>query len=120
MPKAARRQLKVQFKAWKDTLVKMIKRKSQIEIKKDGSFCFVLPPDLIRLVWATTLQERAAIEAANGSADPMASAMQTISAELTKNAQELLQAKESSPDDEEQKATKALQKMRETLVAERS
>lgn len=49
-----------QFKAWKDKLCQIIRRESKLAFSPDRTqYSFVLPPKVVRLVWQTTIQEKA-------------------------------------------------------------
>lgn len=51
-----------EFKDWKRTLADMIRRGSSLVWAADGTYQFVLPPRLVKLVWTTTIKERVKLE----------------------------------------------------------
>lgn len=57
-----RRTVMAEFKEWKKQLVGMIKAGSQVEFGNAGTYQFILPPALVKLVWTTTIKERARYE----------------------------------------------------------
>jgi hypothetical protein len=83
---ARKRQAQNEFLDWKRTLIEMIKTGSRLEVKKDGSWQFLLPPDLVRVVWETTVRERAAFLRQEGSASPDVEAVKSLQAEVHEKA----------------------------------
>lgn len=74
----------MQFKVWKDTLCKIVKQKSKLVYSADkASHSFVLPTEIVRLVWQTTIQERAKVDQIEET-EALAKIKQEVSAEADK------------------------------------
>ena len=54
-----KKQITHEFKQWKKQLIEMIKSGSRLVPGPNHSYQFLLPPALVKLVWSTTIQERA-------------------------------------------------------------
>jgi hypothetical protein len=61
-PKALNAKAHKEFKDWKRALCDMITRESSLEINRDGSYAFLLPPRLVKLVWEVMIRERMRVE----------------------------------------------------------
>lgn len=58
----AQKILRADFVEWQNTLVRMIRDKSKIEANPDGSVQYILPKELVELVWTTSIYEFIKIE----------------------------------------------------------
>jgi len=56
------KQARQEFKDWKKSLMEIVRTGSQLVFRADGSYQFVLPPRLVKLVWSTTIKERVVLE----------------------------------------------------------
>lgn len=63
--KKKKRQALGELKQWKAELCKIIAG-ANLEFNKDGSYQFILPSRLVKLVWATTIKERVKVELVYG------------------------------------------------------
>lgn len=72
VPPAVRRQALAEFRAWKKTLMDMIKRGARIEWTPEGTYKFVIPKALVRAVWGATIKTigREGLDGALRGADP--------------------------------------------------
>lgn len=86
LPAARQREIKVSYKAWRNALIKIINHKSEIEIRSNGEFQFVLPPDLVNIVWEVTIRQQTEMAAKKGSKSPYIDALKNLSAELSEHA----------------------------------
>jgi hypothetical protein len=111
-----------EFKDWKKTLINMIRSQSRIVRANDGTVTFLLPPRLVKLVWNTTIKERAAYAAAKGSKNPMRDGLEGLRTEITDavtridTATEEQEKQKQQRDADEEAAAKALAEEREKLV----
>jgi hypothetical protein len=120
-----------EFKAWKAELIKWVRTESMLEFCSDGSYRFIIPSKIVKLVWATTIEQRVVAEMLY-SKDPEAArkkVLDDIKKEL-EEAQSEFYGDEVADDeaevskgksreeilDEERKAKKALEKLREEMV----
>lgn len=90
--------LKIQreFSSWKESLCSLIRSKSRISVHDDGSATYILPAELVRLVWRTTIAQRAALEASKDSGCSEEQASQRAILSLRDEMGEL--AKQLNPD----------------------
>jgi len=87
-----------QFKAWKRTLIEIIRSQSRIVHNQDGIVTFLLPPKLVKLVWNTTIKERAAYAAQQGSDNPIRDGLTRLRDEVDHAVSLIEQNKESRED----------------------
>lgn len=80
---ALTKKIQREFKDWKKAICKMITNKSSLSFNRhDGSYEFVLPAELVKIVWGVTLKERARYLQLQGSASPMKDAIASLQDEL--------------------------------------
>lgn len=77
-------QIKREFLKWQDDLCWLIRNQSRVEVQPDGTARYILPKELVRLVWMTTIKQRVAAERAKGigPAEALAKAMEGLSSEV--------------------------------------
>lgn len=83
-PQAQRKALR-EFKEWKHQLADMIRKKSTIAWSVQGGklvYHFVLPSDLVKLVWNTTIRERVKLEELKGAEGAVERAIDTLRKEV--------------------------------------
>lgn len=85
-----KRIVKKEFKDWKQTLVTMIHDGSRIQINRDGSVSYILPPKIVKLVWITTIKERVNMFEQQGSETPVKDAFDALRGEVAQAIQEEL------------------------------
>jgi len=67
IPPKVKRQMLAEFKRWKKHLHDLIDRGSQLQVNAQTfEYQFILPTQLVKLVWGTTMKERIKAEQANG------------------------------------------------------
>ncbi len=97
-----------EFKSWKTYLKKLIDTRSKLEIAQDGKGTFILPAEIVKLVWKTTIEQRIAIEKSRGEVDvkeatkkAMHGLQEDISSLSDKFQQQLIQAEPLTPTESE-------------------
>lgn len=95
---ARHEQIKKEFLQWQDDLCWLVRNKSKVSVRPDGSAVYVLPTDLVRLVWQTMISQRVAAEAAKGKShhEALAIAMDGLREDIGKLAQHARAKGESS------------------------
>lgn len=67
IPPKLKRQMLAEFKEWKKHLHNLIERGAQLQVNAQTfEYQFILPTQLVKLVWGTTMKERIKAEQANG------------------------------------------------------
>lgn len=130
IPTRLRQHAAREHRDWKNVLKGWIDQKSKIQWYQDGTYQFLLPPPLVKIVWQTTLQERIkyiklkhkgisdkdaaviAIESVNAELDGTAKTVDVIdqSSDIVK------EARERKASEEEAEAKKALARYRAEMV----
>lgn len=130
IPAKLKQQAAREHRDWKNVVKGWVDQKSKIQWYQDGSYQFLLPPPLIKLVWQVTLKERIkyiklkhngisdkdaavkAVESINAELDGTAKTVDVIEqqAEQTKKQRELKASKE------EKEAADNLAKLRSEMV----
>lgn len=130
IPAALKKQAAKEHRDWKSILIGWINQKSKIQWYGDGSYQFILPPPLVKMIWQTTLKERIKYVKLQhkGISDKEAAvkAVESINAELDGTAktvdvieQRAAQVKEDrkrKASEEEQEAADSLVKLRAEMV----
>jgi hypothetical protein len=133
IPAALKKLAAKEHRDWKNVLRGWIDRKSRIQWYQNGSYQFLLPPPLIKLVWQVTLQERIKYiklkHKGISDKDAAAKAVESVNAELAGTAktidvidqtsEQVAQARERKASEEEAEAGKTLARYREDLVKKR-
>lgn len=94
--------IKGEYLKWQDDLCWLIRNKSKVSVQPDGSAVYVLPTDLVRLVWQTMITQRVAAETANGKShhEALAIAMDDLQEKIGKLAT-VARAREGKQDEGE-------------------
>ena len=92
----AHERIKKEYSKWQDDLCWLIRHQSRIEVRPSGEASYILPKELVRLVWETTIAQRVAVEKAKGldSMQAMGAAMDGLSAEVAAMAEKVKGANE--------------------------
>lgn len=111
-----RKQAAVDFKDWKKELCNIINNQSRLVFNKDGSYQFILPSRLVKLVWSTTIQERIKAIMAGGGVeleDAKGQAIARLRDEMDDAYKEFTGEDEQEEKQSEEDAAKAEQEERE-------
>jgi len=125
-----------EFREWKAELCTIINRNSQAIINRDGSYQFILPSRLVKLIWATTIKERIKTEQVINKLDDAAArkaALDKLREEVEAAHKEMAAGtlfEEDIPaekgidatklrEEEEKAATEALKRFREEMIKKR-
>lgn len=125
-----------EFREWKSELCSIINRNSQAVINRDGTYQFILPSRLVKLIWATTIKERIRTEKVINKLDDdeaRKAALDKLREEVETAHKEMAEGtlfENDKPDEkgfdeqkqkeaEEKAATEALRKFREEMIKER-
>jgi len=87
---AQQRKMHEEFRRWKESLVSMITRGARIVQYRDGSYQFLLPSKLVKLVWQVTLKERVRLAVQEGKLP--SDAIKSMREELTQAANQIAEA----------------------------
>ena len=82
-----------EFRQWKEDLKVLVDTRAKIEVLPSGEAKFILPAELVKLVWLTTIKQRIAVEAARKPDGAFDRAMESIRSDLTTAAQNFAIAK---------------------------
>lgn len=125
-----KKQANDEFKAWKKELCKIVNTESRLVMYKTGTWQFILPSRLVKLVWSTTLQERIKAMLAGDVVsleDAKGKALKSIRDEMDQAYAEFIEAPEAQAaktraeaekraKQEEAEAAATLAKLREEMV----
>jgi hypothetical protein len=131
--KKVQKKAKAEFKEWKDELCTIIKRQSKLIFNKNGSYQFILPSRLVKLVWSTTIQERIRAEMVHNklsAEDARKKALTKLREEVekahieytaapAKKEQEKSEEEKKKHEEEEKKAAEDLAKLRAELLKQK-
>ncbi len=127
--KKQRRKADSEFKEWKKELCKIVNNQSRLIFNRDGTYQFILPSRLVKLVWSTTLQERIKAELAGEAVsleDAKGRAINRLKEEMNQAHKEFTEAPEKQSEEEakqaeqeEEQAKADLAKLREEMIKQR-
>lgn len=77
------------FRKWKQELIGIIKKGAHVQANPNGTYTYVLPPKLVKLVWGATIKERVAYASSMGEENPTQAALTKLRDEIGEAAEKL-------------------------------